>query len=205
MSKNQSCHRVLRRSLAWGTYSVTPASPPPTSNPSSRSTPSPLRAAIGCSPRPPAAPAPTAPPSPRSWTSSAGRHPGGLEARSPRPLAPTLGRRGHGAGRSRRRVSQPPGGDRHHHPGGKLVFHVFAALAEFERDLIRERTSAGLAAARARGRHGGRPSVMTAHKLQVAREMYRSGQYTVKAIANTLGVSRASIYRHLTGSDRSVG
>ena len=83
-------------------------------------------------------------------------------------------------------------------PGGKLVFHVFAALAEFERDLIRERTSAGLAAARARGRHGGRPSVMTAHKLHVARELYRSGEYTVAAIAKTLGVSRASIYRHLT-------
>jgi DNA invertase Pin-like site-specific DNA recombinase len=58
--------------------------------------------------------------------------------------------------------------------GGKLVFHVFAALAEFERDLIRERTSAGLAAARARGRRGGRPSVMTAHKARVAQEMYRS-------------------------------
>jgi DNA invertase Pin-like site-specific DNA recombinase len=82
-------------------------------------------------------------------------------------------------------------------PGGKLVFHVFAALAEFERDLIRERTSAGLAAARARGRHGGRPSVMTTHKLQVAREMYRSGLYSVATIATTLGVSRASIYRHL--------
>jgi DNA invertase Pin-like site-specific DNA recombinase len=63
-------------------------------------------------------------------------------------------------------------------PGGKLVFHVFAALAEFERDLIRERTSAGLAAARARGRQGGRPSVMTAHKLKVARDMHGSGQYT---------------------------
>jgi DNA invertase Pin-like site-specific DNA recombinase len=83
-------------------------------------------------------------------------------------------------------------------PGGKLVFHVFAALAEFERDLIRERTAAGLAAARVRGRRGGRPSVMTAHKLQVARELYRSGEYTVAAIATTLGVSRASIYRHLT-------
>ncbi|MDF2741669.1 MAG: Resolvase domain protein [Actinomycetia bacterium] len=82
-------------------------------------------------------------------------------------------------------------------PGGKLVFHVFAALAEFERDLIRERTDAGLAAARARGRHGGRPSVMTAHKARVAQEMYRSGQYTIAAIATTLGVSRASIYRHL--------
>jgi Resolvase, N terminal domain len=60
-------------------------------------------------------------------------------------------------------------------PGGKLVFHVFAALAEFERDLIRERTTAGLAAARARGRRGGRPSVLSGHKLQVAQEMYRSG------------------------------
>jgi DNA invertase Pin-like site-specific DNA recombinase len=86
-------------------------------------------------------------------------------------------------------------------PGGKLVFHVFAALAEFERDLIRERTTAGLAAARARGRHGGRPSVLTGHKLQVAQEMYSSGQYTVAAIAKTLGVSRASIYRHLTHAD----
>jgi DNA invertase Pin-like site-specific DNA recombinase len=83
-------------------------------------------------------------------------------------------------------------------PGGKLVFHVFAALAEFERDLIRERTAAGLAAARTRGRHGGRPSVMTAHKAHVAQEMYASGQYTVAAIAKTLGVSRASIYRHLS-------
>jgi DNA invertase Pin-like site-specific DNA recombinase len=79
-------------------------------------------------------------------------------------------------------------------PGGKLVFHVFAALAEFERDLVRERTSAGLAAARARGR---RPSVMTTHKVRVAQQMYRSGQYTVAAIATTLGVSRASVYRHL--------
>ena len=74
---------------------------------------------------------------------------------------------------------------------------MFAALAEFERDLIRERTTAGLAAARARGRHGGRPSVLGGPKLQVAREMYTTGQYTVSAIAKTLGVSRASIYRHL--------
>jgi DNA invertase Pin-like site-specific DNA recombinase len=86
-------------------------------------------------------------------------------------------------------------------PGGKLVFHVFAALAEFERDLIRERTIAGLAAARARGRHGGRPSVMTTHKARVAQDMYGSGQYTVATIAKTLGVSRASIYRHLIPAD----
>jgi DNA invertase Pin-like site-specific DNA recombinase len=97
---------------------------------------------------------------------------------------------GLGSGACRRRSTPPL-------PGGKLVFHVFAAPAEFERDLIRERTAAGLAAARARGRRGGRPSVMTAHKLEVAEDMYRSGQYTVAAIATTLGVSRASIYRHL--------
>jgi DNA invertase Pin-like site-specific DNA recombinase len=82
-------------------------------------------------------------------------------------------------------------------PGGKLVFHIFAALAEFERDLIRERTAAGLAAARARGRKGGRPAVMTEHKIRLARQMYASKQYTVAAIASALGVSRTSIYRHL--------
>jgi DNA invertase Pin-like site-specific DNA recombinase len=90
-------------------------------------------------------------------------------------------------------------------PGGKLVFHVFAALAEFERDLIRERTTAGRAAARARGRRGGRPPVLTGHKLQVAREMYRSGQYTMTAIAATLGASRASLYRHLGQGDGQAG
>jgi DNA invertase Pin-like site-specific DNA recombinase len=79
---------------------------------------------------------------------------------------------------------------------GKLVFPVFATLAEFECDLIRERTASGLAAARARGRHGGRSSVMTVHKLQVAREMHACRQYTVAAIAKTLD---ASIHRHLIG------
>jgi DNA invertase Pin-like site-specific DNA recombinase len=77
------------------------------------------------------------------------------------------------------------------------VFHTFAATAEFERDLIRERTRAGLAAARACGRRGGRPSVMTPDKIRVAREMHKSRRYTVAVIATTLGVSRASIYRHL--------
>jgi DNA invertase Pin-like site-specific DNA recombinase len=81
--------------------------------------------------------------------------------------------------------------------GGKLVFHVFGALAEFERELIRERTQAGLAAARARGRRGGRPRVMTAEKLQVARSMYESKNHTLAAIAATVGVSRATLYRSL--------
>src|SRR5512144_2857526 len=75
--------------------------------------------------------------------------------------------------------------------GGKLVFHVFAALSEFERDLIRERTRAGLEAARARGRSGGRPSVMTVEKLRVARELYDAREHTTAQIAAVLGVSRA--------------
>jgi len=82
-------------------------------------------------------------------------------------------------------------------PGGKLVFHIFAALAEFERDLIRERTRAGLEAARARGRNGGRPSVMTAEKLRAARELYEAREHTTAQIARVLGVSRATLYRHL--------
>lgn len=85
-------------------------------------------------------------------------------------------------------------------PGGRLVFHVFAALAEFERDLIRDRTKAGLEAARARGRRGGRPRSMSKEKVEVARGMYKSGDHTVKAIAETLGVSRATVYRHLSSS-----
>jgi DNA invertase Pin-like site-specific DNA recombinase len=82
-------------------------------------------------------------------------------------------------------------------PGGKLIFHMFGALAEFERDLVRERTLAGLAAARARGRTGGRPPTMTRQKIAIAREMYASRDHSVAVIAKTLGVSRASIYRHL--------
>ena len=81
--------------------------------------------------------------------------------------------------------------------GGKLIFHIFGALAEFERELIRERTQAGLAAARARGRHGGRPPVMSPDKVAAARRMYESREFTIEAIAQVLGVSRASIYRHL--------
>ena len=82
-------------------------------------------------------------------------------------------------------------------PGGRLIFHVFGALAEFERDLIRERTLAGLAAARARGRVGGRPTVWTPAKLSTAKAMHASGDYDVSSIAKVLGVSRASVYRAL--------
>lgn len=82
---------------------------------------------------------------------------------------------------------------------GRLVFHVFAALAEFERNLTRERTAAGLAAARARGRVGGRPRVMTPEKTRLARSLYDERSSTVEQIAQTLGVSRRSIYRSLQG------
>ena len=80
---------------------------------------------------------------------------------------------------------------------GKLFFAIMGALAEFERDLIRERTMAGLAAARARGRVGGRPPTMTPEKIKVARQLYDSKEHTVEAIAKMLGVSRKTIYRHL--------
>ena len=85
-------------------------------------------------------------------------------------------------------------------PGGRLIFHVFGALAEFERDLIRKRTMAGLAAPRARGRTGGRPTVWTPEKLRTARSMRESGDYDVAGIARVLGVSRASVYRGLAPS-----
>lgn len=82
-------------------------------------------------------------------------------------------------------------------PGGRLVFHVFAALAEFERDLIKERTNAGLAAARARGRTGGRPPRLSPHQVTAARRMYEQQDMTVEQIGQVLGVSRTTIYRTL--------
>ena len=82
-------------------------------------------------------------------------------------------------------------------PGGRLVFHVFAALAEFERDLIRERTNAGLAAARARGRTGGRPLSLSPDQSRAARRMYEQKDMTVAQIGTVLGVSRTTIYRVL--------
>ncbi len=87
---------------------------------------------------------------------------------------------------------------------GRLVFDVFAALAQCERDLISERTHAGLAAARARGRKGGRRTVMTPEKLAIAREMYDSREHTTAAIAAAVGVSRATLYRALAPPSTSL-
>jgi DNA invertase Pin-like site-specific DNA recombinase len=80
---------------------------------------------------------------------------------------------------------------------GKLFFHVFGALAEFERELIRERTCAGLSAARARGRRGGRPQLMTDKKIQMAATLLKDGRARLKDVCGTLGVSKATLYRHL--------
>ncbi|BAF53527.1 recombinase family protein [Corynebacterium glutamicum] len=81
--------------------------------------------------------------------------------------------------------------------GGRLVFHIFASLAEFERDLIRERTNAGLEAARARGRTGGRPPSLSGDKLRTARKLYEQKDMTVAQIGEVLGVSRTTVYRAL--------
>jgi DNA invertase Pin-like site-specific DNA recombinase len=83
-------------------------------------------------------------------------------------------------------------------PGGKLIFHIFGALAEFERNLIRERTMAGLAAARARGRKGGRPKRLdTDRKVQMARQLHADTSNSIEDICATLGISRATLYRYL--------
>src|SRR5579859_1352778 len=85
--------------------------------------------------------------------------------------------------------------------GGKLIFYIFASLAEFERDLIRERTNAGLAAARARGRKGGRPKKLkTDGKIAVAQRMFADKANSVQEICTTLGISRATLYRYVKGS-----
>jgi DNA invertase Pin-like site-specific DNA recombinase len=87
--------------------------------------------------------------------------------------------------------------------GGKLIFHIFGALAEFERDIIKERTQAGLIAARARGRQGGRPRALTPKKAQMAQALYNDRSNTINDICRTLNVSRATLYRHIrTHPDR---
>lgn len=89
--------------------------------------------------------------------------------------------------------------------GGKLIFHIFGALAEFERSVIRERTRAGLKAARDRGRKGGRPPALSAADLAAAKALLRDPAITVDEVANRLKVSPATLYRHLPGGRGGIG
>ena len=84
--------------------------------------------------------------------------------------------------------------------GGKLIFHVFGALAEFERELIRERTNAGLASARIRGRLGGRPKLMTDKQIRLAKSMLGDPNVTVKEVCQTMNISKTTLYRYLRNS-----
>ena len=81
-------------------------------------------------------------------------------------------------------------------PGGKLIFHVFAALAEFERGVIRECTQAGLTAARARGHNGGRPRKLSRKGVELAVTMLRDPNNRIDDICATVGISRATLYRY---------
>ena len=80
---------------------------------------------------------------------------------------------------------------------GKLIFHIFGALAEFERNLIRERTQAGLQAARARGRKGGRPKALNKDKQALAVKLYDEKKHTVDQICEMMGISKPTLYKYI--------
>ena len=83
---------------------------------------------------------------------------------------------------------------------GKLIFHIFGALAEFERNLIKERTNAGLTAARTRGIKGGRPKSLTEKKVEMARQLYADKGDSIEEICKTLGISRMTLWRYVKGT-----
>ena len=87
---------------------------------------------------------------------------------------------------------------------GRLVFHIFAALAEFERSIIRDRTLAGLASARERGRVGGRPPALSKEDIVKARAMLRDTEITIKQVADTLRVSVSTLYKYVPGGRQAV-
>jgi DNA invertase Pin-like site-specific DNA recombinase len=79
--------------------------------------------------------------------------------------------------------------------GGKLFFHIFAAIAEFEKDIIKERTLSGLEAARARGRRGGRPAKLTPNQVQMVKNLYNDKSNTLDDICSMFKISRITLYR----------
>ncbi len=88
--------------------------------------------------------------------------------------------------------------------GGTLIFHIFAALAEFEGALVRERTNAGLAAARARGRKGGRPKGVDKKKQQAALALKHEARHSVREICEIVGISRNTYYKYTRGDDTGL-
>jgi len=86
---------------------------------------------------------------------------------------------------------------------GKLIFHIFGALAEFERNLIRERTQAGLQAARARGRKGGRPKSLNKDKQALAVKLYDEKKHTVDQICEMMGISKPTLYKYIDAAKGS--
>jgi len=93
-------------------------------------------------------------------------------------------------------------------PTGKLTFHLFAALSEFERDIISTRTKAGLEAARARGRHGGRPkglSKKARDKARLAESLYKEKERSISEICDHLDISKPTLYRYLRTRGVSIG
>lgn len=81
--------------------------------------------------------------------------------------------------------------------GGRLVFHIFGALAEFERNLIRERTQAGLQTARARGRKGGRPKALDAKKAELLYQLYDEKNHSIMELCDIMGISKSTLYGYL--------
>lgn len=88
---------------------------------------------------------------------------------------------------------------------GQLIFHMFGALAEFERNLIKERTKAGLASARARGRLGGRPKQLDFNKRQLVVKLYSDKEHTVKNICQMMGISKPTLYQYLREAELDTG
>lgn len=86
--------------------------------------------------------------------------------------------------------------------GGKLIFHVFGALAEFERELIRERTNAGLKAARARGKNGGRPPKLTPEKIEMIRAMVSDTTIPINTICKQFGITKPTLYRYVPAAEK---
>ena len=87
---------------------------------------------------------------------------------------------------------------------GKLIFHIFGALSEFERNLIRERTRAGIEAARSRGRQGGRPKKLSRDKRQLVVDLYKGKKHSISQICEMTGISKPTLYKYVREAEKSA-